>query len=94
MDIVVVLDPDIPTNVRLLDPDHTPADPEHPVRRAHVAVTEASGACAPHTLCGLDTVGMTVAPHRFGDAEESASRPRWHTCSTCRNTTPTAAHAG
>ncbi|MEU8511045.1 hypothetical protein AB0C76_05575 [Kitasatospora sp. NPDC048722] len=79
MDIVVVLEPDTPSNVRVLQSDHAPADPEQPVRRAHTAPAEPSGACGPLTMCGLDTAGMILAPHR-------STRPRWHTCSTCQTT--------
>ncbi|MFE7192641.1 hypothetical protein [Kitasatospora sp. NPDC057541] len=85
MDIVVVLEPDTPTNIRILGPDHTPAEPEIPVRRAHTAPTEASGACGPRTLCGLDTSDMTLAPHRSGELGGARTRTHWHTCSTCRN---------
>ncbi|MFE2110118.1 hypothetical protein ACFXAF_30230 [Kitasatospora sp. NPDC059463] len=85
MDIVVVLEPDTPTNIRLLGADHRPAEPEIPVRRAHSAPTEASGACGPRTLCGLDTSDMTLAPHRSVHPERPQSRAHWHTCSTCRN---------
>ncbi|WP_331742237.1 hypothetical protein [Kitasatospora sp. NBC_00039] len=99
MDIVVVLEMDMPSNVRVLDPDHTPAHPENPVRRAHAAPAEASGACGPLTLCGLDTGEMTLAPHRFTENDRPRPRPRWHTCSACQtagqtagqNSTPTAA---
>ncbi len=79
MDTVVVLEPDTPTNVRILGSDHTPADPESPVRRAHTAPAEASGVCGPLTLCGLDTSDMTLAPHR-----SAPERSGWHTCSACR----------
>ncbi|WP_030234917.1 hypothetical protein [Streptomyces sp. NRRL S-350] len=82
MDTVIVLEPDTPTNVRLLGPDRTPADPENPVRRAHTAPAEPSGACGPLTLCGLDTSDMTLAPHRSTDPGHP--RPPWQTCSTCR----------
>ncbi|WP_380282950.1 hypothetical protein [Kitasatospora purpeofusca] len=82
MDIVVVLEPDTPTNIRLLGPDHAPAHPEVPVRRAHTAPTEASGACGPRTLCGLDTSDMTLAPHRADHPDRF--RLHWHTCSACR----------
>ncbi|WP_043475541.1 MULTISPECIES: hypothetical protein [Kitasatospora] len=81
MDTVVVLESDTPTNVRVLGPGLTPADPEGPVRRAHAAPAEASGVCGPRTLCGLDTSEMTLAPHRSG-----MDRPGWHTCSVCRAT--------
>ncbi|MFC5890229.1 hypothetical protein [Kitasatospora aburaviensis] len=81
MDIVVVLELDTPTNVRVLQPDRTPAEPEKAVRRAHTAPAEASGLCGPLTLCGLDTSEMTLAPHL-----SARDRQRWHTCSTCRTT--------
>ncbi|MFB7469994.1 hypothetical protein [Kitasatospora sp. NPDC056184] len=84
MDIVVVLEPDTPTNIRLLGPDHTPAQPEVPVRRAHTAPTEASGACGPRTLCGLDTSDMTLAPHGAEYPDRPRPRLHWHTCSACR----------
>ncbi|MED7952085.1 hypothetical protein PUR61_09320 [Streptomyces sp. BE20] len=84
MDIIVVLELDMPTNVRILGPDHTPADPENPVRLAHAAPADASGVCGPLTLCGLDTGEMTLAPHRFTDTDRSGVRPHWHTCSTCQ----------
>ncbi|MFJ2808643.1 hypothetical protein [Kitasatospora sp. NPDC087271] len=80
MDIVVVLELDMPTNVRLLGPDHTPADPESPVRRVHAAPAEASGTCGRRTLCGLDTDGMTLAPHRYAHQPPA----HWLTCSTCQ----------
>ncbi|MGW6918234.1 hypothetical protein ACWGB8_31145 [Kitasatospora sp. NPDC054939] len=86
MDIVVVLELDTPSNVRVLQPDHTPADPDNPVRRAHTAPAESSGACGPRTLCGLDTSDMTLAPYRA-----VGGRPRWHTCSTCQASTAKAA---
>ncbi|MGV9267639.1 hypothetical protein ACWDRR_23610 [Kitasatospora sp. NPDC003701] len=95
MDIVVVLELDLPSNVRILGPDHAPAEPENPVRRAHAAPAEASGACGPLTLCGLDTGEMTLAPHRFAEAGHPRPRPLWHACSTCQTakqtTAPTAA---
>lgn len=47
MDTVIVLEPDTPTNVRILGPDRGPADPGNPVRLAHCAPAEASGACGP-----------------------------------------------
>ncbi|WP_395292322.1 hypothetical protein ACF9IK_00930 [Kitasatospora hibisci] len=81
MDIIVVLELDTPTNVRVLQPDRTPAEPAKAVRRAHTAPAEASGVCGPLTLCGLDTSEMTLAPHL-----SAHDRPRWHTCSTCRTT--------
>ncbi|MGW4896201.1 hypothetical protein ACWEQL_28695 [Kitasatospora sp. NPDC004240] len=79
MDIVVVLELDTPSNVRVLQPDYRPANPEDPVRRAHTAPAESTGACGPRTLCGLDTSDMTLAPHR-----SAHDRPRWHTCGTCQ----------
>ncbi|MER5349401.1 hypothetical protein ABT093_03575 [Kitasatospora sp. NPDC002551] len=85
MDIVVVLEPDTPTSIRLLGADHRPAEPEIPVRRAHTAPTEASGACGPRTLCGLDTSDMTLAPHHSDYPDRPLLRPHWHTCSICRN---------
>ncbi|MFJ2582041.1 hypothetical protein [Kitasatospora aureofaciens] len=81
MEIVVVLEPDTPSNVRVLQPDPTPANPDRAARRAHTAPAEPSGACGPLTLCGLDTAGMILAPHRAAE-----DRPRWHTCSICRTT--------
>ncbi|MFF7453416.1 hypothetical protein [Kitasatospora sp. NPDC008115] len=92
MDIVVVLEPDTPTNIRILGPGHTPAEPGIPVRRAHTAPTEASGACGPRTLCGLDTSDMTLAPHRADDPDRPQPRPHWHTCSTCRSAGEQAGH--
>ncbi|MBD0693228.1 hypothetical protein [Streptomyces sp. CBMA123] len=83
MDTVIVLEPDTPTNVRLLGPDHEPADPENPVRLAHTAPVGASGVCGPLTLCGLDTSDMTVAPHRTTD--DGRPWPYWNTCTTCRD---------
>ncbi|MER7701675.1 hypothetical protein ABTX81_02080 [Kitasatospora sp. NPDC097605] len=85
MDIVVVLEPDTPTNIRLLGPGHAPAEPSIPVRRAHSARTEASGACGPRTLCGMDTSDMTLAPQRTDHPDRPGLRPHWHTCSTCRS---------
>ncbi|MEV0537283.1 hypothetical protein [Kitasatospora sp. NPDC050463] len=84
MDTVVVLELDIPTNIRILGPDHMPADPENPVRRVHAAPLEPSGACGPLTLCGLDTSEMTLAPYRLADTDEPTLRSHWHACSTCR----------
>lgn len=83
MDTVTVLEPDTPTNVRLLGPDLAPADPENPVRLAHTAPAEASGVCAPRTLCGLDTSDMTLAPHRSTDHDRSPWQR--NLCTTCRN---------
>lgn len=80
MDTVAVLELDTPTNVRVLQPDLTPARPEDPVRRVHVAPAEPSGACGPLTLCGLDTAEMVLAPHQRFDRST-----RWHACSTCHN---------
>ncbi|MFG2818710.1 hypothetical protein ACGFX4_04700 [Kitasatospora sp. NPDC048365] len=82
MDIVVVLEPDTPSNIRILASTH----PAQPVLRAHTAPTEPSGLCGPVTLCGLDTADMTLAPHWT----DSGAR-RWHTCGPCQNsfTTPT-----
>ncbi|MGW1177213.1 hypothetical protein ACWD4P_26295 [Kitasatospora sp. NPDC002543] len=80
MDTVIVLEPDTPTNVRILGPGRVPADPENPVRLAHAAVAEASGVCGPLTLCGLRTGDMTLAPHR----SPAPGRPRWNTCGACR----------
>lgn len=82
MNTVIVLEPDIPTNVRLLGPGHQPADPENPVRLAHAAPAEASGVCGPLTLCGLDTSGMTLAPHRSTD--RGRPRAHWNACRNCR----------
>ncbi|MFF3074628.1 hypothetical protein ACFVSN_30015 [Kitasatospora sp. NPDC057904] len=79
MDTIFVLELDIPANVRVLQPDHTPADPEHPVLRAHTAPAEPSGMCGPLTLCGLATTDMTLAPRR-----RTHDRPRWHACSSCQ----------
>ncbi|MEU9047857.1 MULTISPECIES: hypothetical protein [unclassified Kitasatospora] len=76
MDIVVVLEMNTPTNVRALQPDRTPADPENAVRRAHQAPAEPSGACSPLTFCGLATSDMTIAPY-------PPSRPGRYTCTTC-----------
>ncbi|MFI8458057.1 hypothetical protein [Kitasatospora sp. NPDC085464] len=84
MDTIIVLEADTPTNVRLLGADHTPADPENPVRRAHTARAAASGVCDPLTLCGLDTSDMTLAPHRSTDLGEPHPRLPWATCSSCR----------
>ncbi|GHF36875.1 hypothetical protein GCM10018790_13140 [Kitasatospora xanthocidica] len=86
MDTVIVLEPDTPTNVRILGPDRRPADPENPVRRAHAAPAEASGLCGPHTLCGLDTSDMTMAPRHSTEttADRPRHRPHWSTCGTCR----------
>ncbi|MEE1788627.1 hypothetical protein PUR71_37855 [Streptomyces sp. SP17BM10] len=86
MDTVAVLELDTPTNVRVLEPDHTPAQPDNPVRRIHIAPAEPSGACGPLTLCGLDTSDMILSPHR-----DPGHPPRWHTCSTCH--TPAAGAA-
>lgn len=80
MDTVIVLEPDTPTNVRILGPDRGPADPGNPVRLAHCAPAEASGTCGPLTLCGLSTADMTLAPRRSPDP----GRPRWNTCAVCR----------
>lgn len=91
MDTVVVLELDIPTNIRILGPDHLPADPENPVRRVHAAPTEPSGACGPLTLCGLDTGEMTLAPYRLADTDEPVLRSHWHACSTCRTARRTGA---
>ncbi|MER7581230.1 hypothetical protein [Kitasatospora sp. NPDC097691] len=85
MDTIIVLEADTPTNVRLLGPDHTPADPENPVRRAHTARAGASGVCDPLTLCGLDTADMTLAPHLPTDLGELRPRLPWTTCSSCRS---------
>ncbi|MFE2721628.1 hypothetical protein [Kitasatospora sp. NPDC059327] len=93
MDIVVVLELDTPTNVRLLGPDREPAYPDNPVRRAHTAPAEASGACGPLTLCGLDTSDMTLAPHRYPHSDQPPSGRRWHTCTTCRTAGPDTAPA-
>ncbi|WP_329491756.1 hypothetical protein OG618_35595 [Kitasatospora sp. NBC_01246] len=84
MDIVTVLEPDTPTNIRLLEADFAPADPQGPVRRAHAAPAEASGVCGPLTLCGLDTGEMTLAPHRPTDPDQPWRQARWNTCYTCR----------
>nr|BFD96060.1 hypothetical protein KitaXyl93_74200 [Kitasatospora sp. Xyl93] len=81
MDTVIVLEPDTPANVRLLGPDLLPADPENPVRLAHAAPAEASGACGPLTLCGRHTSDMTLAPHR----SSGPGRPHWNTCGACRD---------
>ncbi|MEV7774359.1 hypothetical protein [Kitasatospora sp. NPDC086791] len=85
MDTVIVLEPDTPTNLRLLGPDFAPARPDLPVRRAHTAPAEASGLCGPFTLCGLDTSEMTLAPLRPTDPGRAAAHPHWDTCGTCRN---------
>ncbi|MFD8783229.1 hypothetical protein [Kitasatospora sp. NPDC059599] len=85
MDTVIVLERDTPTNVRLLGSDHSPADPDYPVRRAHTALAEASGLCGPLTLCGLDTSEMTLAPLRAGDPGRASVLPHWNTCGTCRH---------
>ncbi|MEU4115327.1 hypothetical protein AB0F71_12620 [Kitasatospora sp. NPDC028055] len=82
MDTVIVLEPDIPTNVRLLGPGHQPADPENPVRLAHATPAEPSGICGPLTLCGLDTAGMTLAPRR--STEGARPQPHWNACRNCR----------
>ncbi|WP_329500852.1 hypothetical protein [Kitasatospora herbaricolor] len=93
MDIVVVLELDVPSNVRVLSPDRTPADPQHPVRRAHAVLVGGSGTCGPSTLCGLDSGEMTLAPHRPADPDQPWWPPHWHACSFCQaarqNTTPT-----
>ncbi|MFD5468105.1 hypothetical protein ACFWIQ_35640 [Kitasatospora sp. NPDC127059] len=81
MNTVIVLEPDTPTNVRLLGPDHEPADPENPVRRAHSAPADDSGLCGPLTLCGLDASDMTVAPHRTTD--DGRPWPYWNACTAC-----------
>ncbi|WP_371476600.1 hypothetical protein [Kitasatospora sp. NBC_00315] len=83
MDIVVVLELDMPSNVRVLGPGRTPADPQHPVRRAHAVPAGDSGTCGPLTLCGLDTGEMTLAPHRIADPDQTWWPPHWHACSFC-----------
>ncbi|MFJ1705592.1 hypothetical protein [Kitasatospora sp. NPDC088346] len=85
MSILVVLELDVPTNVRILGPGHRPADPQGPVRRAHAARADpdASGACGPLTLCGLETGDMTLGPHRSADLDEPWWPSRWHACSVC-----------
>ncbi|MFD0278968.1 hypothetical protein ACFVHB_34365 [Kitasatospora sp. NPDC127111] len=80
MDTIVVLELDTPTNVRVLGPDRTPAEPANPVRRTHSAPVEPSGACGPLTLCGLDTSEMALAPLRSAHL-----RQRWHICGTCQS---------
>lgn len=93
MNIVVVLELDVPTNVRVLGTDRTPADPRGPVRRAHAAPADALGVCGPLTLCGLETGEMTLAPHRPADPDQPWWPPHWHACSICQtarqNTAPT-----
>ena len=85
MNIVVVLELDEPSNVRILNPDRTPADPQHPVRRAHAVPIGGSGVCGPLTLCGLDTDEMTLAPHRPADPGQPWWPPSWHACSLCQS---------
>ncbi|MEU9129569.1 hypothetical protein AB0D08_15920 [Kitasatospora sp. NPDC048540] len=86
MNIVLVLELDVPTNVRLLGTDRSPADPQGPVRHAHAAPLDASGACGPLTLCGRDTGEMTLAPHRAPDPDQPWWPTQWHACHTCRTT--------
>ncbi|WP_371495071.1 hypothetical protein OG871_07015 [Kitasatospora sp. NBC_00374] len=85
MSILVVLELDVPTNVRILGPGLRPADPQGPVRRAHAARAhpDASGACGPLTLCGLETGDMTLGPHRTADLDQPWWPSRWHACSVC-----------
>ncbi|MFF4818905.1 hypothetical protein ACFY2K_30495 [Kitasatospora sp. NPDC001309] len=85
MDTVVVLELDTPSNIRVLQPDRTPANPDQPVLRAHIAPAKPSGACGPLTMCGLDTSDMALAPQR----PTSAGR-RWHICTTCQSGANTA----
>ncbi|WP_030234859.1 hypothetical protein [Streptomyces sp. NRRL S-350] len=84
MDIVVVLEADTRTDLRLPGPDRAPTDPENPLRRAHTAPAEASGVCGPLTLCGLDTSEMTLAPHGYAGVGRPRPRLDWRTCGTCR----------
>jgi hypothetical protein len=86
MNAIVVLELDVPTNVRILGPGQEPAHPQGPVRRAHVAAPDpaATGACGPVTLCGLPTRDMTIGPHQPSDPDRPQPTPRWHTCSLCR----------
>ncbi|MFE4601629.1 hypothetical protein ACFRKE_12300 [Kitasatospora indigofera] len=88
MNFVVVLELDVPTNVRVLGSDRVPADPQHPVRRVHAVPADVSEACGPLTLCGLDTGGMTIAPHRPGDPDQPWWPRRWHACSLCQTARP------
>ncbi|MFJ9770722.1 hypothetical protein ACIRVF_05725 [Kitasatospora sp. NPDC101157] len=83
MDTVTVLEPDTPTNVRLLGIDQEPADPENPVRLAHAAPADASGVCGPLTLCGRDTSDMTLAPNRT--TIDGRPWPYWNACGACRD---------
>ena len=85
MSILVVLELDVPTNVRILGPGLRPADPQGPVRRAHAARAhpDASGACGPLTLCGLENGDMTLGPHRTADLDQPWWPSRWHACSVC-----------
>ncbi|MFF2546863.1 hypothetical protein ACFVUY_30490 [Kitasatospora sp. NPDC058063] len=90
MDTVIVLEPDTPTNVRILGPDRGPAGPGDPVRLAHCAPAEASGACGPLTLCGLSTSDMTLAPRR----SPAPGGPQWNACGACREAEGGAVAAG
>ncbi|MFI9361549.1 hypothetical protein ACIG5E_10850 [Kitasatospora sp. NPDC053057] len=83
MDTVTVLEPDTPTNVRLLGTGQEPADPDNPVRLAHTAPTDSSGVCGPLTLCGLDTSDMTLAPLRT--TIDGRLLPYWNACGACRD---------
>ncbi|MFI9318477.1 hypothetical protein ACIGXI_01645 [Kitasatospora aureofaciens] len=83
MDTVTVLEPDTPTNVRLLGTDQEPVDPQDPVRLAHTAPADASGVCGPLTLCGRDTSDMTLAPHRT--TIDGRPWPYWAACGMCRD---------